>query len=873
MFTQYQMKNKLKVQLVESHKSPVVSIQMWVRTGSADETKGQEGISHFIEHLVFKGTRKYGVGEIAKAVEGSGGELNAFTTFDHTVFHVTMSRDDMAVGLDCIGEMMGFPKFDPIEIDKEREVVIEEIKRSADSPSRVAYQNLFSTIYKKHPYGIPVIGYAKNIKKVSPRVLKNYYSSRYVPSNMTLVVAGDFDRKEIKKEIEKIFGPFEANKLKKVKRKKDLPQKTPRLSYTNSEFKDTMLNLAFRIPGAKHKDVVALDVLGLILGQGDSSRLVRRLRLEQSLVSSVSAGSFNGADSGFFALSANLKAEDFEIVMENLEQEVGHLLSHFITHGELEKAKKNIEADEIYSLETVDGLARKVGTFQTLLNDPKYIAKYLKMVRRLQPKDLMAVARKYLKSSNMSGAIMVSKEEKNTLPKTLFSKRVKKFGKVLDKNRKTKPQKVKEDKKSKAGKILSPKLGISKESPIQKFTLASGAQVILKPNNEVPIVNVKVGFLGGLRIEDTSFLGATSLLGNSWVSGSKTLSEAQIAEQIEGCAGSISGFGGRNSIGVSLESLKLHEQTALDIFSDVVCHPTFPDEVIAREGSILKEHLRTRQDHPASVAVKTFLEELFLSHPYARDPLGTKETLEKMSGGPIRDLWQQSVAAKNAVIVAVGDIKSDKYLQFFEEMTSHMPSGKKLNETFNIDPLDQDKQFFHTMEKEQSHIIVGYRGLSFSDKDRFALQVLQAVLAGQGGRLFIELRDKKSLAYTVTPIQMPGIETGYFGVYIACSPEKGALAIEMINDEIKKLRDTKIPQYELDRAKKYLAGRNHIDLQRNGSQASSILFDEIYGIDCQETFRFAEKIRNVSSEDVRSLADRIFSQSSVKVAVGPETPW
>src|SRR5579863_5030301 len=125
MLTQYELKNKLKVLLVESHKAPVVAVQMWVKTGSADEKKGQEGISHFIEHLVFKGTRKYGVGEVARSIESAGGDVNAYTSLDYTVFHITMSRDDLSVGLDCISEMMGFPTFDPVEIDREREVVVE----------------------------------------------------------------------------------------------------------------------------------------------------------------------------------------------------------------------------------------------------------------------------------------------------------------------------------------------------------------------------------------------------------------------------------------------------------------------------------------------------------------------------------------------------------------------------------------------------------------------------------------------------------------------------------------------------------------------------------------------------------------------------
>ena len=173
MLKKFQLKNGLNVLLMESHKSPVVSVQMWVRTGSADEQKGEEGISHFIEHLVFKGTEKFKVGEIASIVEGAGGELNAYTSFDQTVFYVTISKEFAETGLDVISQMMGFPAFDATEIDNEREVVIEEIKRGQDSPGRVASQLLFSTAYKKHPYGIPVIGYDKNIRKVSKKTLVN----------------------------------------------------------------------------------------------------------------------------------------------------------------------------------------------------------------------------------------------------------------------------------------------------------------------------------------------------------------------------------------------------------------------------------------------------------------------------------------------------------------------------------------------------------------------------------------------------------------------------------------------------------------------------------------------------------------------------
>lgn len=230
MTKKYQLKNGLNVILTESHKSPVVSVQMWVRTGSADEKKGEEGISHFIEHLVFKGTRKFGVGEIASTIEGSGGELNAYTSFDQTVFYVTISKEFSDTGLLAIAEMMGFPTFDSKEIDNEREVVIEEIKRGQDSLSRAASELLFKTNFTKHPYGIPVIGYDKNIRALKAKKIVEFYHSRYAPRNMFLVVTGNFETTEMKKKIDKLFGEFKDYKIKKVSRLKEPIQKKSRLS-------------------------------------------------------------------------------------------------------------------------------------------------------------------------------------------------------------------------------------------------------------------------------------------------------------------------------------------------------------------------------------------------------------------------------------------------------------------------------------------------------------------------------------------------------------------------------------------------------------------------------------------------------------------
>jgi zinc protease len=383
MLKKYQLKNGLKVLLVESHKSPVLSIQMWVKTGSADEKKGEEGISHFIEHLVFKGTRKYKVGEVAAAVEAAGGELNAYTSFDQTVFYVTISKEFQKVGLDVISEMMGFPEFDGKEIDNEREVVIEEIKRSNDSPHRQASRLLFSTVYKKHPYGTPVIGFAENINTVSRDTLTSYFRGRYNPKNMTLIVAGDFRQPEMKKQIDQYFGKFRPSKMRVVKRAPRVTAKKPALVVQQAPFNETIVHMAFPIPKATHKDIAALEVFALIFGQGDSSRLNLRLRLHEHLVNYAGSSVFVARDPGFFALSMSLNEKDLDRAMESMVDELVKALNEPPTGEELKKALTNLASEQYYHLETVDGLARNVGHYQDLFGDPSYFERFMKQVEKL----------------------------------------------------------------------------------------------------------------------------------------------------------------------------------------------------------------------------------------------------------------------------------------------------------------------------------------------------------------------------------------------------------------------------------------------------------------------------------------------------------
>lgn len=862
MSKKFQLKNGMKVLFLESHKSPVVSVQMWVKTGSADEKKGEEGISHFIEHLVFKGTRKYKVGEIASTVEGSGGELNAYTSFDQTVFYVTISKQFSDVALDVIGEMMGFPTFDPQEIDNEREVVIEEIKRGQDSPGRRASQLLFTNVFKKHPYGRPVIGYDKVVRQVSPKKILNYYHSRYVPSNMFLVIAGDFESKEMKKKVEAIFGAFPSYKLNKVSRGKEPAQKKIRIKVEHAKFEQTTGYLTWRIPHVKNKDIPALEVLSAILGMGDSSRLMQSLRIREPLTNSVGSFSYSMEDDGLFAVSLSLEKENLSRALETLTPEIVKLIEAPPTAAEMQKAITNFASHEIYSMETVDNIARKAGSNEFYYDDHDYYRKYLKQVYSLKPEDIQKVAKKYLKPETFSLSLMTNME------KAEAEKILKKFAADLKKAlTRAKPAKASQRFVAKKFNINT---GTAKGAPqTEKITLSTGATLLIREQNDTPYVAMKAAFLGGVRVENENQNGLTELFSRNWLSGSKKYSEDEINLKVDEMAAGIGAFGGRNSAGLSMEYLSPFEDKMLEVYADSLLNPQFPDQILEREKVILKNQIKSRNDSPAQICILNFMKEIFEGHPYSRDILGSEQSISQIGSKDLMSYYKKIACAKNLTFSVVGDVNKDKWVKALEAITAELPRGEKISSHIPAKDLKNNKKTFHELKKEQSHIIVGYRGLTLKDPQRYTLEIIQSILSGQGGRLFLELRDKNSLAYSVSPMHMEGLECGYFGGYIGCSPEKSEKAIGMLKVEFQKLAEKRISEAELVRAQRYLIGRHDIELQRKSTIGNAILFDDIYGLDYRESLDVAEKYFAVTPEDVQALAQKIFSQPEVISLVGP----
>ncbi len=742
---------------------------------------------------------------------------------------------------------------------------------------RVASQQMFSANFKKHPYRIPVIGYEENVRGWSHKKIKKYFSERYTPQNMFLVVTGDFTNKEMKKKVLENFGRFKKNKLKTKKRAKEPVQKKPNISVEVSKFEQSVSYLSWKIPGMKNKDIPALEVLSLILGYGDSSRLVHKLRIEKAVVNGISAGLFTSKDVGLLTCSLSYADENFIEALEGIRSTIIQLLLEGVTEEEIKKIVTIIESDNYYGIETVDGLSRKLGDAEFYMKDPSYYKKYLEMVKKIKPIDVLKIAKKYFAPQQMTLTSLLKKGSKDVTP--IWNEWLKQYSieykQALIKkmsSQKIKVLNLKGKKTKNSGSEKINKKSKNSSTELQIYQLDSGVRVIFKPS-EGGVLSAKGVFNGGVRVEPESLLGLVELSSRAWMGGTPQLSEPEIYQLSESIASSISPTVGRNTYGLSLDAIKPFEKESRELFLNILTEPLFPSDVIEREKLVQKEQIKNRADNPSSLVSRAFMEEIFKSHPYSRDMLGTPQSLGKIQHKEITKYWNEIALGQNLTLCLAGDVDVEDWLADIEKSTQKLGGGARIRNEFKVTPVKKEIYRFQELKKEQSHLIVGWSGLTFTDERRFTLHLIQSILAGQGGRLFIELRDKNSLAYSVSPMRMEGIDAGYFGAYIGCSPEKVGKAREMMMIEFQKLIENPVSSLEIERAQKYLIGRHDIDLQRVSSIASSILYDDVYGLPPDEAFHLKEKYYAVTPQMIQNLATETFTQPSVTSLVGPQNPF
>jgi zinc protease len=846
--TRNRLANGMRVVLQEDHAAPVCAFQVWVEVGSADESPAEAGISHLIEHMLFKGTNERRAGELAGTIERYGGRINAYTSYENTVYYVVITSRFQEQGLKVLADAIQHPSFDARELAREKEVVIEEIKMRDDDPQSALHRALFKNSFQRHPYGRPIIGYADTVRGSSRERVLDYYRTWYRPRNMVFVGVGDFAAAQLLSRLKELFNAPDRP-LPARRRSQEPLQNSFRPLVTQKAIKERYFALGFHIPSLKDKDTYALDLLAACLGQGESSRLQQELRLKQGLVSSIYAYAFTPKDPGLFVIGGAFQPKAIEHGIEGIARELSRIKEAGVNEEELRKAKVMVETGFTYDRETVEGEAGKLGYFEMIRGDATKERGYLQEISRVGAAEIQAAARRYLRLENLTLCVLMPEGEKEVLDPHALELSMALLGKE--------PPTVKET------------------EGIKKIVLENGVTLLFKEDHSVPVVGIAAVFLGGVRFEKEREAGITRFLSEMLTRGTELHAALQLAQEVDSLGATLETFSGRNSFGVQAKGLSKDFLQLMRLAAEVIAKPSFPPEEVKKVRAEILAALGREQDVMQSRTMRLLRETLYARHPYRLNILGTEETIGSIKRRDLMRYYKHYALPQNLVVAVVGDARWEEVRTSVRDALLGMRTA-----SFSPPPIPQElpkggirKKEEVVREKEQLHIALGFLGTTLHDQDRFPLEVLEAALGRQGGRFFTQLRDKEGLAYVTAFFVRSDLDPGYLGVYLATSPLKEGQALQGIERILREVRDKGISQVELEQAKAYLIGNYAIDLQGPLAMASTMAFNERYGLGGDFYQRYPREIEQVTSADVLRVARKYITLDSYAVVtVRPPSP-
>ena len=826
----------MRVLVEEVRRSPVVAIQAWVHVGSGDETPSQAGLSHMLEHMLFKGGGGLGIGDIAREVEGCGGEINAFTSFDHTVLHLVVPSRHFDRGLSVAHDAVTTPHLDPVEFEREKAVVLEEIRRGEDDPSTRLSRAVFAEAYREHPYGRPVIGTVDSVLGLQLEEMRAFHERWYARSNITMVVVGDVAAERAHEAVAARFADHPKVEAPRRDRAVEPAQEGVRTRVLCEKVAEARAEIAFPLPAVDHPDIPTSDVLAVILGQGESSRLNQALRIERRLVNHVQTYAYTPHDPGVFIVALGSTPER---LLEGLST-AGEVLGRFAEEGptadEVRRAVVNILSERTYERETVEGVARKFGYFDALFGDPEAEARYYAGIADMTPAAVRRFAAETLQAARATVAVLTPADHplecEDVAPR---------FCSGLEERR-----------------GIGERRGSSPSTVCH--TLDNGVRLLVRETPGSGLVSIRLGAQGGLRSETRHNNGVHSLLARVWTRGTRRHDARRFSEAMEEIAGRCAAFSGRNSFGLSSTFLASGLDRGIDLLAEALLEPAFPADETERLRDLTLEAIRTLPDNPVGFGFLKFHELMYKRHPFRMPTIGSEASVRRLTPGMLKAAYRRGLVGSNVVVAAVGDFDGDTLAGRLSEAFASIPEGPFPAPTIEAEePLLRIRARRVPVEKEQAHLLIGVPGLSVTDPQRHALEMIAAILAGQSGRLFLDLRDRQGLAYSVTAWSQEAVDPGYFAIYIGTERSKLPQARRGILGHLQRLCDEPVPDDELERAARYLVGSYEIGLQRGGSVANRILFDELYGIGPDMMDEYPARILALTPEDLQRAAREFFT--------------
>lgn len=851
--------NGLRVYLKPVPGRGTVTTLVAYRVGSADEDQTFTGLSHYLEHLMFKGTDQIMPGDIDRLTQRNGGANNAFTTEDYTIYYFDFPAGQWQVPLQIESDRMRNLRIDAKhEFEQEKGAVISELERNEDQPWDLELKAILPLLFgARAPYGHPVIGERQHVRAATAEVIRDHYGKWYHPNNAALIVVGDFDPVHVLANVKERFGPIPRKELPPRKEYVLPVRQGPVVKTHHSKFEVPRLLLGFNTVKIGEPDYYPLEIIQTLLSGGKTSRLYRGLVEGARIANAADAGNNAGRYPGWFTIQIELlKDKNLDQAEKLLLAELKRLGEQPVADAELKRAKQQLFAGFIFNRESVHNLGESIARGVTT-NDLNFLKTYLTRIAAVTPREIQQAAKKYLGSEQ--------RVEIRSLP------HVEKKGANGGSGKKMAAARRRE----RAEKEAEGPSGLSLQNA-KRVVLPNGLTLLLLENHRLPIV-VAEAYVRDVRLaEPADKSGLAMLVGRLLDEGTAKHRGPEIAEAIEGVGG-VLGF---SASGGSVKVLTPDRALGLGLLFECLAEANFPKEAFARQKEQQLSEIADAAGQPDAQAARTFRALAYGTHPFGRPALGTRRSVEKLTPEDCQTFYRQQFVPNNTLVALVGDFESKQIVEEVTKWTAGWKKGAAVKPAVPAVamPAKFTEKILTVPSAAQLHFYLGHPGIARDNPDYYKLLVLDNILGTGPGftdRLSARLRDREGLAYTVSAnitasaSEQPGLFTSYIGT----PPENFAKVKQMFLEELNRVRDTQPTKAEVQDAQKYLLGNLPFRFATNQDIANRLVSIERHGLGFDYLDKYRKAVAAVTPADVQAAARKYLDpQHMVLVAAGAVGP-
>lgn len=803
---------------------PLVSLQVWIETGSIHEGEHLgAGLSHLLEHMVFKGTDEYSARQLNERVPELGGMWNAYTSTDRTVFYIDGPAAHWREFLHLLAQLTLHPAFPREEWERERDVIRREMSMYNDDPQDIAYHALIRTLFKVAPRRLPVIGTRSAFDSLSYEDMVAYHHSRYVPGNMFLCVAGDVDPAELFAAADAEFSSAAATPARAVIPVAEPRQWGPRTHRCEFAQPTSTLMLAWRTPTSNHPDAAALSILASILGEGRSAWLYKRFHDELGLAHDVSImpvpdRTGEGALVLEFDVDREKRDELRDAVLEFMKE-----LPQAAFDEARRRSHRQMLTGRLRGLSTVQGVANVLGMSWHLSRNPDSMEEWDAALSHVTNKDLARVAATYFTPDRL---VEVSVD----------------------------PTGTNEDAATTSGKA-------DDNAPVV-HTLPNGLRVVTRVDKRVPLAYAEIVFGAGSQTETAQNAGINSLLSECLLKGTTTRSAEQLANEVENLGGSIASAAGNNTFNLSIRGLAADIPTLLELLADATLHPTLPAEVIENEKNAMVADIMDAEEDPAALAFRKLRGLCFGNVSYGNHRDGTVESVQSLTRSELLSQHARLVCAQNAVLAVAGDIEPEQVLALAGQHFGAMPAGMPAERTATPPQMPADA--VQILDKEQAVLALAVPASNALSDSTPTQLLFEEWCRDMAGPLFDEIREKRGLAYYAAASSLLGVDAGCLYFYLGTAPEQLAEARAVLEETLNHLAQEGMPADALERARSTALTARVLALQSCGKRCSGMAVNTLLGLEADYDDRVPELLRAVTTEQMNRFIATTLSPSATR---------